>query len=124
MFFAFFVCTVTHSCRLAQSARQLEEPLASHLDDAMQMFESDLQDSERLLGEEHPDTLISRSNLAHAYAAAGRLGEAVPLNESVLEAAGRLLGEEHPDTLSYRADLAAAYRAAGRGEAARRLEDR
>ena len=30
-------------------------------------------DSERLLGDTHPDTLTSRNNLAHAYGAAGRL---------------------------------------------------
>jgi hypothetical protein len=51
---------------------------------------------ERLLGVEHPDTLISRHSLAGAYQAAGRL---VALYERTLANLERLLGAEHPDTL-------------------------
>ncbi|MFC0567396.1 tetratricopeptide repeat protein, partial [Plantactinospora siamensis] len=65
---------------------------------------------ERVLGEEHPNTLRSRNNLAYAYRAAGRLGEAIPLYEATLVARERVLGEEHPDTLASRNNLAAAYR--------------
>jgi hypothetical protein len=36
-------------------------------------------DCQRLLGEEHPDTLSSANNLAGAYSAAGRLEQAIPL---------------------------------------------
>ena len=42
------------------------------------LFERNLTDREQLLGPEHPNTLISRNNLAGAYQAAGRLPEAVP----------------------------------------------
>ncbi|WP_330440915.1 FxSxx-COOH system tetratricopeptide repeat protein [Micromonospora sp. NBC_00821] len=70
------------------------------------------------MGDEHPDTLMSRNNLAAAYRAAGRLGEAIPLYEATLSVRERVLGDEHPDTLMSRNNLAAAYQAAGRlGEA-------
>jgi hypothetical protein len=35
-------------------------------------------DSLRVLGEDHPDTLTTRDNLAGAYQSARRLGEAIP----------------------------------------------
>ena len=38
----------------------------------------------RVLGEDHPDTLTSRGNLAGAYQAAGDLGRAIPLYEQTL----------------------------------------
>ena len=38
----------------------------------------------RVLGGDHPDTLTSRNNLAHAYQAAGDLGRAIPLYEQIL----------------------------------------
>jgi tetratricopeptide (TPR) repeat protein len=39
---------------------------------------------ERVLGADHPDTLISRNNLAYAYESAGDLGRAIPLHEVTL----------------------------------------
>ncbi|MER5940127.1 FxSxx-COOH system tetratricopeptide repeat protein [Streptomyces sp. NPDC001928] len=67
----------------------------------------------RVLGEEHPDTLTSRNNLAGAYQAVGDLRRAIPLYEQNLTDRVRLLGEEHPDTLTSRTYLAGAYQAAG-----------
>ena len=40
------------------------------------MHEQTLADHERILGPDHPDTLLLRSNLANAYRDAGRTGEA------------------------------------------------
>ncbi|MEV0767752.1 tetratricopeptide repeat protein, partial [Nocardia salmonicida] len=73
-----------------------------------------LADRGRVLGEEHPDTLSSRNNLAGAYQTAGRVAEAIPLFERSLADRGRVLGEQHPDTLSSRNNLAYAYQTAGR----------
>ena len=73
---------------------------------------------EEVLGDDHPDTLTSRNNLAAAYRAAGRLGEAIPLYEQVLADRVRVLGDDHPHTLTSRNNLAGAYESAGRlGEA-------
>jgi Tetratricopeptide repeat len=67
-----------------------------------------LPDSERVLGPDHPDTLNSRNNLAHAYGAAGRAAEAIPLHQRTLADYERILGPDHPDTLNSRDNLAAA----------------
>ncbi len=67
----------------------------------------------RVLGDDHPDTLTSRNNLAYAYQAAGDLGRAIPLYEQTLADRVRVLGDDHPDTLTSRNNLADAYQAAG-----------
>ena len=77
----------------------------------------------KILGDDHPQTLASRNNLAHAHYSAGRLDAAIPLYEEVLADRVRLLGEDHPDTLTSRNNLAGAYYSAGRlGEAIPLLE--
>jgi tetratricopeptide (TPR) repeat protein len=81
-------------------------------------------DSERVLGDTDPSTLISRNNLAAAYRAAGRLEEAIPLYERTLTDRERALGDTHPDTLLSRNNLANAYQDAGRLEEAIPLYER
>ena len=72
----------------------------------------------KILGEDHPQTLIARNNLAGAYESAGRLGEAIPLYEQVLADRVRVLGDDHPHTLTSRGNLAYGYYVAERlGEA-------
>ena len=44
---------------------------------AIALFEQALADCVRVLGEDHPSTLISRNNLADAYREAGDLGRAI-----------------------------------------------
>ncbi|WP_326770959.1 tetratricopeptide repeat protein (plasmid) [Streptomyces sp. NBC_01591] len=65
-------------------------------------WEHMVADCERLLGNEHPDTLTARANLATSYQQAGRTNDAINLLERVLADRERLLGSEHPDTLSAR----------------------
>jgi tetratricopeptide (TPR) repeat protein len=74
-----------------------------------------------LLGEEHPDTLTSMSNLASTYADQGRWKEAESLEVQVMEARKRVLGEEHPDTLTSMANLALTYSDQGRWKEAESL---
>ncbi len=78
------------------------------------MFERTLADREQVLGATHPDTMITRNNLAVVYQEAGRTDEAISLYERTLAARERILGPDHPDTLQSRGNLANAYRAAGR----------
>jgi len=73
-----------------------------------------LTDCERVLGEDHPNTLTSRNNLAYAYQTAGLLDDAIPLHQRTLTDCERVLGDDHPDTLASRNNLAYAYRSAGR----------
>ena len=87
---------------------------AGRLNEAIPLYEQNLEDRTRILGPHHPDTLTARNNLANAYHDAGRLNEAIPLHEQNLEDRTRILGPHHPDTLNSRNNLAGAYLDAGR----------
>uniref|UniRef100_UPI003A848506 tetratricopeptide repeat protein n=1 Tax=Kitasatospora sp. SC0581 TaxID=3394360 RepID=UPI003A848506 len=80
-----------------------------------------LSTSERLLGAHHPDVLIVRHNLAHAYREVGRTEDALHLLEQVLPDHEQVLGTDHPSTLSTRHSLATCYSETGRTEDAIRL---
>ncbi|MGH4008942.1 MAG: tetratricopeptide repeat protein, partial [Pseudonocardiaceae bacterium] len=69
-------------------------------------------------GEEHPDTLTNRNNLASVLRGLGRLEEAETEHRAVLQIRRRVLGEEHPDTLSNRNNLASVLGDLGRLEEA------
>ena len=58
------------------------------------------------LGEEHPGTLTSMSNLASTLSDQGDYAGAVALQRTVLERRQRILGEEHPGTLTSMNNLA------------------
>ncbi|MFD6878396.1 MULTISPECIES: FxSxx-COOH system tetratricopeptide repeat protein [unclassified Streptomyces] len=80
---------------------------------AIQAFQRALATRERVLGADHPSTLISRNNLGYAYECAGDPGRAMPLYERTLKDRERVLGTDHPHTLSSRSNLADAYESAG-----------
>ena len=80
---------------------------------AIRFLHRSLTDRRRVLGEDHPDTLASRNNLAGAYQEVGDLGRAIPLLQHGLTECVRVLGKDHPDTLRSRNNLAGAYRDAG-----------
>ena len=75
----------------------------------------------RVLGAEHPDTLISTQDLAWTYHRQGRTEEAEQLYVQVLESMRRVLGGEHPDTLMVMANFAWTYYGQGRTEEAEQL---
>ena len=87
---------------------------AGRLDEAITLYEQNLEDSTRILGPHHPDTLTARNNLAYAYHNAGRLNEAITLYEHNLKDFENLLGPHHLHTLLSRNNLANAYHDAGR----------
>ena len=66
-----------------------------------------------VVGADHPDTLIFRTDLASAYESAGRLDDAIPLFEAVVVDSERLLGADHPHALVSLNNLAGAYESAG-----------
>ncbi len=53
----------------------------------------------RLLGEDHPHTLISINNIGLLLQEQGKLGEAEPLLREALQRRRRVLGDDHPGTL-------------------------
>ncbi|MFE3110636.1 tetratricopeptide repeat protein, partial [Kitasatospora indigofera] len=81
-------------------------------------------DAERLLGDDHPQTLTARGNLASSYRQAGRTDEAIAFGERVLADRQRLLGDDHPQTLTARGNLASSYRQAGRTDEAMVIGER
>lgn len=74
--------------------------------EAAELNEQVFEMRKRILGEEHPGTLISMNNLALTFAKQGWLSEAAELNEKVLEKRKIVLGEEHGDTLTSMDNLA------------------
>jgi tetratricopeptide (TPR) repeat protein len=66
------------------------------------------------VGQEHPDTLASRHDLALALRDLGRLEEAEAEHRAVLEIRQRALGPGHPGTLASRDGLAQVLRDLGR----------
>ena len=75
----------------------------------------------RLLGEEHPNTLKSMSNLAFIYQCQGRWKEAEELAIQIIATMKKVLGKEDPDTLSSINNLALIYWNQGRLKEAEEL---
>jgi hypothetical protein len=79
----------------------------------VQLDEDTLARRRRVLGEDHPDTLASASNLAVSLRAAGEYQAARELGEDTLARRRRVLGEDHPDTLASADGLAISLRGVG-----------
>ncbi|WP_308798348.1 FxSxx-COOH system tetratricopeptide repeat protein [Streptomyces sp. UH6] len=78
------------------------------LTEQRQLLEHVLRAETCHLGLDHPDTLLSRNNLADTLRELGHYSEAVDLFREVLADQERVLGPDHPDTLSIRNNLATA----------------
>jgi tetratricopeptide (TPR) repeat protein len=64
-----------------------------------------LQVRERVLGPDHPDTIVSMANLGRVLVNDGHAREAEDLYIRVVEKRRSVLGPEHPDTVKAMADL-------------------
>ena len=73
---------------------------------AITAFEQLLTDRLRVLGPDHPDTLITRSNIALWRGEAGDPAGAITAFEQLLPDQLRVLGPDHPDTLTTRSNIA------------------
>ena len=82
--------------------------------DAIGHYKWVLADRERVLGQQHLDTVAARGNLAAAYHAAGRMASALQLYEETVAGDDHVLGPDHPDTLTCCLSLATAYYTVGR----------
>ena len=78
--------------------------------DAMNLFQETLVARERLLGSDHPDSLLSSSSLANCYLRVGRIDEAVQMHRANLADREWVLGPQHPRTFTSRRRLAFALR--------------
>jgi tetratricopeptide (TPR) repeat protein len=77
----------------------------------------------KMLGSEHPSTLISMSNLALTYINQRRWNDAEELGKKVVETITRVLGKKHPSTLTSMSNLAFTYMNQGRWKDAEELEE-
>ncbi|HEY2261265.1 MAG TPA: tetratricopeptide repeat protein [Streptosporangiaceae bacterium] len=68
---------------------------------------------ERLLGTDHPDTLVAAGQLADALLAAGQATDAVRCSRWVLDGRDRVLGPSHPGAIAARVSLGRALAADG-----------
>jgi hypothetical protein len=75
-----------------------------------------------VLGDDHPDTLISASNLALILSDLGERRAARVLHEDTLTRRRRVLGDDHPSTLSSASNLALILSDLGEHHAARELK--
>ncbi|KAJ7854469.1 hypothetical protein B0H13DRAFT_1642403 [Mycena leptocephala] len=75
----------------------------------------------QLLGDNHPDTLHTMSNLAKTYSDLGEHRKAEELHVIVLEKQKQLLGDNHPDTLCTVGNLANTYSDLGEHRKAKEL---
>jgi non-specific serine/threonine protein kinase/serine/threonine-protein kinase len=85
------------------------------------LFSQALTTRKHVLGEDHPDTLISMTNLAALYQVQGRYSEAEPLYSEILETQKRVLGDDHQTTLLSMHNLAWLYMSQGRYDEAEPL---
>ncbi|KAJ7192497.1 P-loop containing nucleoside triphosphate hydrolase protein, partial [Mycena pura] len=89
--------------------------------DAKQLQVAVFERRQALLGEDHPDTLRARSDLAYSCHYLGQYKESETHYNVVLEGRKKLLGDRHPDTVETMGRLAVAYSKLGQLAEAREL---
>ncbi len=77
--------------------------------EAQRELERAVELRQRVLGEDHRDTLTSMNDLADLHRRQGKYAQAETVYTKVLEVERRVLGEEHPNTLATMNDLALLY---------------
>ena len=82
--------------------------------EALPLLKKSLRLRTEVLGERHPDTLVSLGVLALTYNNLGRHAEALALNEKAFRLHTEIFGERHPSTLVSLNNLAETYVSLGR----------
>ena len=86
--------------------------------EAEKIYRQALDIQRRVVGPEHPDTLLTMDNLNNTVAEQGRYAEAEKLCRETLDIRRRVLGSEHRDTATSKYELAGLLARQGRrGEA-------
>jgi tetratricopeptide (TPR) repeat protein len=111
------------SCLLNQLAASRLKALGAY-SEARPLYERALTISERALGREHPDIVVSVNNLGELRQAQGDLAAARRLYERALTINEKSRGPEHPLTATSANNLGAVLRAQGDFTAARPLFER
>ncbi len=111
--------SVLRHLRLANLSSTLGE--AHQYADAEKLTRESLVLRTRVLGPDHPNTLMSMNNLAWLLEQEGKTAEAEKLFREVGEIQRRVLGPEHPDTLRTMFNVATTLRREGRYDESERL---
>jgi hypothetical protein len=90
--------------------------LAGRVEQAIEQGKALVADRTRVLGADHPDTLVSANNLSVCLlalrTAEGRT-QAIEVLEPAVARSGKILGEDHPYTLRMKNNLASTLREHG-----------
>jgi hypothetical protein len=92
-------------------------------DRARALFERVVEIRKRMLGAEHPLTLMSLGNLSSTLGDLGQWDDARRLDEEVLDLRRKALGDHHPDTIIAMNNLANTLAKLGRHGMAKALEE-
>ncbi|XTI92812.1 purine and uridine phosphorylase [Cenococcum geophilum] len=92
--------------------------------EAIGPIEEALQARIEVLGNEHPDTLMSINDLGRVLSKQGNYKAAEEMNRRVLEGREKALGKEHPDTLTSVNNLALMLQHQGKYKAAEEMNRR
>jgi len=90
-------------------------------DQAEEMNRRALEGREKVLGQDHPDTLNSVHDLASVLQYQGRYDQAEEMNRRALEGREKVPGQDHPDTLASASDLALTLQYQGKYEKAENI---
>src|SRR5215469_3173710 len=82
--------------------------------EAESVYRDALQIQRRVLGLEHPDTLLTMDNLNNTLAEQGRYTDAEKLCRQTLDIRAKILGPEHRDTATSKYELAGLLARQGR----------
>ena len=82
--------------------------------EAALLFRKTLRVRRDTLGEDHPDTATSYSNLAETLSDQGKYAEAEAMHRRALAIYLKALGEDHPDTATSYSNLAETLSAQGK----------
>jgi lipopolysaccharide biosynthesis regulator YciM len=101
---------------LGRSLREL-----GHYEQAQPLLEQARRTREDQLGADHPDTLVTKHNLAELYYYTGKYDRAEPLRHELVQTFNAKLGADHPNTLNNKNSLATLYQALGKYDQAEPL---
>lgn len=80
-----------------------------------------LQPLTTILGENHPNTLITKKLITNSFYQLGKYSEALQMHQEAFEKQKIILGENHPDTVISRSNMACSYSKLGKHSEALRI---
>lgn len=89
--------------------------------EALSICEAAFDCYKKMVGEEHPEKLITMNSISAIYAMLGKHEESLKLTMKVLNIRKMVLGEEHPNTVRAMVNLYNVYNKLGKNEEALKI---